>query len=624
MGSLHKITYVLVTFCLLVLGRAEYLKYKDPKQSLAVRIKDLLGRMTLAEKIGQMTQIEREVATTEAMSKYFIGSVLSGGGSVPAPQASAEAWASMLAEMQKGALSTRLGIPMIYGIDAVHGHNNVYRATIFPHNIGLGATRDPMLVKRIGEATALEVRATGISYVFAPCIAVCRDPRWGRCYESYSEDPKVVQAMTTLISGLQGDAPSGYTGRPYVGGSKKVAACAKHYVGDGGTYMGINGNNTIIDTHGLMSIHMPAYYNSIIRGVSTIMVSYSSWNGEKMHANHFLITDFLKNKLKFRGFVITDYQAIDQLTSPTHLNYSYSVQAGIGAGIDMVMVPFNYTEFIDELTSQVKKNIIPMSRIDDAVYRILRVKFTMGLFENPFADPSLSSELGKQEHRELAREAVRKSLVLLKNGKSSYTPLLPLPKKANKILVAGSHADNLGNQCGGWTITWQGESGNNNTAGTTILSAIKSTVDPSTQVVYAENPDSSAVQAGNYDYAIVVVGEPPYAESAGDNLNLTIPAPGLAVIQTVCESVNCVVVLISGRPLVLEPYIGAIDAFVAAWLPGSEGQGVADVLFGDYGFTGKLPRTWFRSVDQLPMNVGDEHYDPLFPFGFGLTTEAKK
>ncbi|KAM0871787.1 hypothetical protein ACQ4PT_039160 [Festuca glaucescens] len=545
MGSLHKITYVLVTFCLLVLGRAEYVKYKDPKQSLAVRIKDLLSRMTLAKKIGQMTQIEREVATAEAMSKYFIGSVLSGGGSLPALQASAEAWASMLTEMQKGALSTCLGIPMIYGIDAVDGHNSVYRATIFPHNIGLGATRDPMLVKRIGETTALEVRATGISYVFAPCIAA--------------------------------------------------------------------------NEH-----HMPAYYNSIIRGVSTIMVSYSSWNGEKMHANHFLITDFLKNKLKFRGFVITDYQAIDQLTSPPHLNYSYSVQAGIGAGIDMVMVPFAYTEFIDELTSQVKKNIIPMSRIDDAVYRILRVKFTMGLFENPFADPSLASELGKQEHRELAREAVRKSLVLLKNGKSSYAPLLPLPKKANKILVAGSHADNLGNQCGGWTITWQGEPGNNNTAGTTILSAINSTVDPNTQVVYAENPDSSAVEAGNYDYAIVVVGEPPYAESAGDNLNLTIPEPGRAVIQTVCKSIKCMVILISGRPLVVEPYIGAIDAFVAAWLPGSEGQGVADVLFGDYGFTGKLPRTWFRTVDQLPMNVGDEHYDPLFPFGFGLTTEARE
>ncbi|VAI21940.1 unnamed protein product [Triticum turgidum subsp. durum] len=359
MGSLHKTTFVLLMFCLAALGSADYLKYKDPKQPLGVRIKDLLGRMTLAEKIGQMTQIERENATAEAMSKYFIGSVLSGGGSVPSPQASAAAWQSMVNEMQKGALSTRLGIPMIYGIDAVHGHNNVYKATIFPHNVGLGATRDPMLIKRIGEATALEVRATGIPYAFAPCIAVCRDPRWGRCYESYSEDPKVVQSMTTLISGLQGDVPAGSEGRPYVGGSKKVAACAKHYVGDGGTFMGINENDTIIDAHGLMTIHMPAYYNSIIRGVSTVMTSYSSWNGKKMHANHFLVTDFLKNKLKFRGFVISDWQGIDRITSPPGVNYSYSVEAGVGAGIDMIMVPFAYTEFIDDLTYQVKNNIIP-------------------------------------------------------------------------------------------------------------------------------------------------------------------------------------------------------------------------------------------------------------------------
>ncbi|KAK1644049.1 hypothetical protein QYE76_061854 [Lolium multiflorum] len=623
MGSLHKTTFVLLMFCLAVLGRAEYVKYKDPKQSVGVRVNDLLARMTLAEKIGQMTQIERENATAGVLSKYFIGSVLSGGGSVPSPQASAETWVAMVNAMQKDALSTRLGIPMIYGIDAVHGHGNVYKSTIFPHNVGLGATRDPELVKRIGEATALEVRATGIPYVFAPCIAVCRDPRWGRCYESYSEDPKVVQSLTTIISGLQGDVPSGEEGRPYVGGSKKVAACAKHYVGDGGTFNGINEGNTIIDKNGLMTIHMPAYYNSIIRGVSTIMVSYNSWNGEKMHGNHFLITDFLKNKLKFRGFVISDWQGIDRITTPEHVNYTYSIQAGIGAGIDMIMVPFAYTEFIDGLTAQVKNNIIPMSRIDDAVYRILRVKFTMGLFESPYADPSLAGELGKKEHRELAREAVRKSLVLLKNGKSAYTPLLPLPKKACKILVAGSHADNLGNQCGGWTITWQGLTGNNNTAGTTILSAIKSTVDPSTQVVFSENPDSTTL-SDKYDYAIVVVGEPPYAETFGDSLNLTIPAPGPSVIQSVCMSIKCVVVLISGRPLVVEPYIGAIDAFVAAWLPGTEGQGVADVLFGDYGFSGKLARTWFKSVDQLPMNVGDKHYDPLFPFGFGLTTEAKK
>uniref|UniRef100_A0ACD5XC48 Uncharacterized protein n=1 Tax=Avena sativa TaxID=4498 RepID=A0ACD5XC48_AVESA len=623
MGGLHKTTFVLLMFCLAVLGRAEYLRYKDPAQPIGARVDDLLARMTLAEKIGQMTQIERENATAGVLSKYFIGSVLSGGGSVPSPQASAQAWVSMVNAMQKDALSTRLGIPMIYGIDAVHGHGNVYKATIFPHNVGLGATRDPELVRRIGEATALEVRATGIPYVFAPCIAVCRDPRWGRCYESYSEDPKVVQNMTTIISGLQGDAPSGFDGRPYVGGSKKVAACAKHYVGDGGTFTGINEGNTIIDERGLMKIHMPAYFNSIIRGVSTIMVSYNSWNGNKMHGNHFLITDFLKNKLKFRGFVISDWQGIDRITTPEHLNYSYSIEAGIGAGIDMIMVPFAYTEFIDGLTTKVKNNIIPMSRIDDAVYRILRVKFTMGLFENPYADPSLAGELGKQEHRELAREAVRKSLVLLKNGKSAYTPLLPLPKKVAKILVAGSNADNLGNQCGGWTITWQGLTGNNNTTGTTILSAIKSTVDPSTQVVFSENPDSATL-SDKYDYAIVVVGEPPYAETFGDNLNLTIPAPGPSVIQNVCKSIKCVVVLVSGRPLVVEPHIGAIDAFVAAWLPGTEGQGVADVLFGDYGFSGKLARTWFKSVDQLPMNVGDKHYDPLFPFGFGLTTEAKK
>uniref|UniRef100_A0A0D9ZD60 Beta-glucosidase n=1 Tax=Oryza glumipatula TaxID=40148 RepID=A0A0D9ZD60_9ORYZ len=622
MGSLHKFSVILLMLCFATLGSAQYVKYKDPKQPVSVRVKDLLGRMTLAEKIGQMTQIERENATAEQIAKYFIGSVLSGGGSVPAPQASAQAWASMVNEMQKGALSTRLGIPMIYGIDAVHGHNNVYKATIFPHNVGLGATRDPDLVKRIGEATALEVRATGIPYVFAPCVAVCRDPRWGRCYESYSEDPKVVQSLTTLISGLQGDVPSNDVGRPYVGGSKKVAACAKHYVGDGGTVKGINENNTIIDTHGLLTIHMPPYYNSIIRGVSTVMVSYSSWNGVKMHANHHLITDFLKNKLRFRGFVISDWQGIDRITSPPHKNYSYSIEAGIGAGIDMIMVPYTYTEFIDDLTEQVNNKIIPMSRIDDAVYRILRVKFTMGLFESPFADSSLADELGKQEHRELAREAVRKSLVLLKNGKSSYSPVLPLPKKAGKILVAGSHADDLGRQCGGWTITWQGQPGNNITTGTTILSAIKATVDPSTTVVYSENPDSSVVTGDKYDYAIVVVGEPPYAEGFGDNLNLTIPEPGPTVIQTVCKSIKCVVVLISGRPLVVEPYIGGIDAFVAAWLPGTEGQGVADVLFGDYGFTGKLSRTWFKSVDQLPMNVGDAHYDPLFPFGYGLTTQT--
>ncbi|KAJ6757489.1 hypothetical protein OIU74_026697 [Salix koriyanagi] len=392
-----------------------------------------------------MTQIERNVASAKVMKDYFIGSVLSGGGSVPSKQAPAEAWINMVNEFQKGALSTRLGIPMIYGIDAVHGHNNVYNATIFPHNVGLGATRDPELVKRIGAATALEVRATGIPYVFAPCIAVCRDPRWGRCYESYSEDPKLVQAMTEIVPGLQGDIPANSSkGVPFVAGKTKVAACAKHYVGDGGTTDGINENNTQLSRQDLFNTHMPAYYNSISKGVSTIMVSYSSWNGVKMHANRDMITGFLKNILRFRGFVISDWEGIDRITSPPHANYSYSIQAGISAGIDMIMVPNNYKEFIDGLTSHVKNKVIPMSRIDDAVKRILQVKFVMGLFENPLADRSLVNEIGSQEHRELAREAVRKSLVLLKNGESADKPLLPLPKKASKILVAGSHAHNLG------------------------------------------------------------------------------------------------------------------------------------------------------------------------------------
>ncbi|KAF5446375.1 hypothetical protein F2P56_032009, partial [Juglans regia] len=577
--------FLAICFCSSMAEAQGYVGYKDPRRRVGARIKNLLARMTLEEKIGQMVQIERANATAQVMKDYLIGSVLSGGGSVPAPKASPEQWVDMVNEIQKGALATRLGIPMIYGIDAVHGHNNVYNATIFPHNVGLGVTRDPDLLRRIGAATALEVRATGIPYAFAPCIAVCRDPRWGRCYESYSEDHKIVKMMTEIIPGLQGDIPANSRkGVPYVGGKDKVAACAKHYVGDGGTVKGINENNTIVSQHELYSIHMPAYYDSIIKGVATVMASYSSLNGMKMHANQKMLTGFLKNRLHFRGFVISDWEGIDRITYPPHANYTYSVQASILAGVDMVMVPYNYPEFINELSNLVKKNVIPMSRIDDAVKRILRVKFSMGLFETPLADNSLANEVGSKEHRELAREAVRKSLVLLQNGKSAAAgPLLPLPKKVPKILVAGSHADNLGYQCGGWTIEWQGIGGNNLTAGTTILNAIKATVDQSTQVVFNENPDPAFVESNDFSYAIVVVGEQPYAETKGDNLNLTLPEPGPSTINNVCGAVKCVVVVVSGRPLVIEPYLASMDALVAAWLPGSEGQGVADALFGDYG-----------------------------------------
>ncbi|KAK1365835.1 B-1,4-glucanase [Heracleum sosnowskyi] len=613
---------ILVFFWWTATAQEEYVKYKDINQPIGVRIKDLMNKMTLKEKIGQMTQIERSVASPHVMKKFFIGSVLSGGGSVPAKRASPKTWVDMVNKFQKGSLSTRLGIPMIYAIDAVHGHNTAYKATIFPHNIGLGATRDPALVKKIGAATALEIRSTGISYTFAPCIAVCRDPRWGRCYESYSEDPKIVQAMTEFVPGLQGDIPSNSRkGVPYVSGKDKVVACAKHYVGDGGTTKGINGNNTIISRHKLLSIHMAAYYNAIIKGVATVMVSYSRWNGVKMHANRDLITEFLKNTLHFRGFVITDYAGIDQITTPSHANYTYSIVAGINAGIDMVMVPMKYKEFIHGLSVLVKKKSIPMTRINDAVKRILRVKFVMGLFENPLADLSMAKYLGCKEHRELAREAVRKSLVLLKNGKYAHQPLLPLPKNASKILVAGKHADNIGYQCGGWTISWQGMDGNI-TSGTTVRKAIEETVDKNTKVVYEENPDTNFVKSKKFSFAVVVVGEFPYAETMGDSLNLTIPNPGPSIIKNVCSSIKCIVILITGRPVVIQPYLATIDALVAAWLPGTEGRGIADVLFGDYGFTGKLPHTWFKTADQLPMNVGDPHYDPLFPFGFGLSTNS--
>ncbi|GER54053.1 glycosyl hydrolase family protein [Striga asiatica] len=596
-------------------------RYKDPKRPMNVRIKSLVEQMTLKEKIGQMAQIDRPNVTPEILREYSIGSVISAAGSTPREdhRATPEEWVDMVNGYQQGSLSSRLGIPMLYAIDSVHGHNSLYKATIFPHNVGLGATRDPELVKRIGAATAVETRATGIPYAFAPCIAVCRDPRWGRCYESYSEDHKIVEQMTDIIYGLQGEPP--VKGVPYVGGKDKVVACAKHFVGDGGTINGIDENNTLTDWKGLMSIHMPGYYQSIIKGVSTIMVSYSSWNGVKMHSNRNLVTQFLKSTLKFRGFVISDWQGVDRMTYPWGSNYSTSLVTAINAGVDMVMVPPNHTEFLRLMTSHVNNKLIPMSRINDAVKRILRVKFSLGLFDNPLADYSLTDQIGTEAHRELAREAVRKSLVLLKNGKDSTNPLLPLPKKTSKILVAGTHANNLGLQCGGWTVDWQGVDNNTLITGTTILNAISTTVDPSTEIVYSAKPDVDSLNADEFSYAVVVVGEHTYAEQYGDNTNLTIPEPGLATMNNVCRKIKCVVIIISGRPLVIEPYLPNIDALVAAWLPGSQGQGVADVLFGDYGFTGKLPRTWFKRVDQLPMNFGDAHYDPLFPFGFGLTTK---
>ncbi|KAL1332597.1 uncharacterized protein [Arachis hypogaea] len=595
--------------------------YKNPTAPIEARVKDLLSRMTLQEKIGQMTQIERSFATPFALSHFSIGSVLNSGGSIPFENARSSDWADMVDGFQKSALKSRLGIPIIYGLDAVHGNNNVYGATIFPHNVGLGATRDADIAERIGAATALEVRASGAHYTFAPCVAVCKDPRWGRCYESYGEDTEIVRKMTSIVSGLQGKPPEGHEhGYPFVAGRNNVVACAKHFVGDGGTSKGENEGNTILSYEELERIHMAPYLDCISQGVSTVMASYSSWNGRKLHADRFLLTKILKERLGFKGFLISDWEGLDRLCHPHGSNYPYCIKSAVNAGIDMVMVGLQFEPFIEDLTSLVKSGEVPISRIDDAVERILRVKFAAGLFEFPFSDRSLLDTVGCNQHRDLAREAVRKSLVLLKNGKDISKPFLPLDRKAKRILVAGTHADDLGFQCGGWTKTWYGCSGRI-TIGTTILDAVKATVGAETEVIYEKVPSKDTINSNEFSFAIVAVGEPPYAESLGDNSELKIPFNGPDIISLVAEQIPTLVILISGRPLLLEPQLlEKIDALVAAWLPGSEALGITDVIFGDHDFKGQLPVTWIRSVEQLdqPTNRVSSQ-EPLFPLGFGLT-----
>ncbi|KAG9157164.1 hypothetical protein Leryth_004842 [Lithospermum erythrorhizon] len=597
--------------------------YKDQNAPIEDRLKDLLSRMTLEEKLGQITQIERSVASPSVIKNLSIGSVLSVGGSGPFENATSADWAEMVDTYQKAALESRLGIPLLYGTDAVHGNNNVYGATIFPHNVGLGATRDEDLVRRIGEATAIEVRASGMNYTFAPCVAVCRDPRWGRCYESFGEDTVLVRKMASIISGLQGQPPPGHTkGYPFLDRRNNVVACAKHFVGDGGTEAGLNEGNALLSYEDLERTHMAPYIDCLSQGVCTIMASYSSWNDVPLHASQFLLTQVLKEKLGFKGFIISDSEGLDRLSKPHGSNYRQSVLTAINAGIDMVMVPFRYQLFLEDLSYLVESGQIAMSRIDDAVERILRVKFVAGLFEYPLADKSLIHTVGCKLHRDLAREAVRKSLVLLKNGKAPNKSLLPLNKNAKRILVAGTHADDLGYQCGGWTSTWEGKSGRI-TVGKTILDAVKETVGDETEVIFDQNPSSHFLSTQDFSFAIVAIGEPPYVEFGGDNPVLDIPLNGAEIVKSIAEKVPTLVVLLSGRPLVLEPWLlEKADAFVAAWLPGSEGGGIADMIFGDYEFQGRLPMTWFKKVEQLPMATGNDLYDPLFPIGFGLTLKG--
>ncbi|MFF9093746.1 CIA30 family protein [Streptomyces sp. NPDC014802] len=596
---------------------AHGLPYLDAQRPVRERVADLLSRMSLTEKAGQMTQAERGAMSTPGdIAGYALGSLLSGGGSTPTPN-TPEGWARMIDGFQLRAQATRFQIPLVYGVDAVHGHNNLAGATIMPHNIGIGATRDPALAERTGAVTAAEVRATGVPWDFAPCLCVTRDERWGRSYESFGEDPALVQSMETMIQGLQGRAD----GRDLSRGDK-VLATAKHFVGDGGTAYGssttgtytIDQGVTTVTRQQLQDIHLAPYETAVRRGIGTVMPSYSSLDivgdgrgAVRMHARGDMINGVLKDRMGFDGFVISDWNAIDQLPG----DYAARVRAAVNAGVDTMMVPYGYKDFTAALVGEVTAGRISERRIDDAVSRILTEKFRLGLFEHPWADTSGAAAIGSPAHRAVARRAAAESQVLLKNDGG----LLPL-KPSQKVYVAGSNADDLGNQTGGWTLTWQGSSGPV-TTGTTILAGMRKS---GAQVTYSQ--DASAPTAG-YDVGVVVVGETPYAEGVGDVGNghdLRLSAADQAAVDRVCAAMKCAVLIVSGRPQLIGDRLGRIDALVASWLPGTEGDGVADVLYGRRPFTGRLPVTWPRSEAQLPINVGDAAYDPQFPYGWGLTT----
>ncbi|MET0417623.1 MAG: glycoside hydrolase family 3 protein, partial [Actinoplanes sp.] len=568
------------------------LPYQDPALPVADRVTDLLARMTVADKVGQMIQAERALVSPAQVTDYRLGSILSGGGSAPSPNTPA-GWADMYDAYQRGALATPLRIPVIYGIDAVHGNNNVLGSTIFPHNIGLGATRDPALVERIGEATADEVTGAGLDWTFAPCVCVARNDRWGRTYESFSEDPALVEAMTTAVTGLQ-DGPN------------PVLATAKHYVGDGGTTGGADQGNTELTEAQLRAIHLPPFRAAVQRGVGSVMISFSSWNGAKLHGHQKLITDVLKGELGFTGFTVSDWAGVDQLDGRPGFTQAEVVTA-VNAGLDMLMVPENWTTFAGYLRAAADQGQIPMTRIDDANRRILGEKFKLGLFEEPYADRSLIASVGSAEHRALARQAVRQSQVLLKNRND----VLPLAKSGGKLFVAGKSADDLGNQSGGWTLSWQGASGNT-IPGTSILQGIRS-VAPTTTVTYSR--DGAGIDS-SYRAAIAVLGETPYAEGQGDRTGaMGLDSADLAVLNRLkAAGVPVIVVLVSGRPLDIAAQLGDWDALLASWLPGSEGAGVADVLFGDHAPTGRLPMTWPASASQQPINDGDGK-SGLFAYG---------
>jgi len=568
------------------------------------RVDALLSQMTLEEKVGQMVQADMlAIKDKNDVTKYFLGSVLSGGSSDPADNRP-ETWLQAVNDYKSRALETRLKIPLLYGIDAVHGHNNILGAVIFPHHVGMGATHDPELIQAAEHVTALEVAGTGIQWAFDPCLAVSEDIRWGRSFESFGESPKLVARLgAAAILGLQGNTLS----------SNSVLACAKHFAGDGGTENGTNEGNVVCDEATFRKLYLPPYEAAIKAGARSIMVSFSSWNGVKMHANKYLLTEVLKGEMGYQGFLVSDWAAINQINP----DYKKDIETSVNAGLDMAMIPYgagetnNYIDFITDLKDLVNSGAVPISRVDDAVRRILRVKFDMGLFDTPQTetDPALTQAIGSDAHRQIARQCVRESVVLLKN--SGHT--LPLSKDIKHLAVVGNAADDLGIQCGGWTIDWQGKTGNVTPGGTTLLAAIKKTVGANTQVTFSTNAD----HLSDADAIIVVIGELPYAEGEGDRTDVRLSAADSALVATAKGAgVPVITILYSGRPMLLDSVLDQSDALVAAWLPGTEGGGIADVLFGDARFTGKLPRIWPKNSEQYSSLAVPGK--PLFREGFGL------
>ena len=644
-------------------------------------IKKIVTKMTLDEKVGQMTQVDKRMLDNdEDIATYFLGSILSGGGSVPKDN-TPKGWVEMVNSYQEQALSTRLKIPLIYGIDAVHGHNNVVGATTFPQNIGLGCTKDPEIIKQVNYATAVEVAATGLHWTFSPCITIPKDDRWGRQYEGFSES-------TELVTNLTEAAITGYEDALDILNGRKIAACAKHFIGDGGTSWEtgsleegihtykLDRGDTKISEEELRKVHLPPYIEAIKAGVKTVMISFNSWNGIKCHGNKFLVNDLLKDELGFKGLVVTDWAGIDEIPG----NYKSDIIASINAGIDLVMVPGDlygqnhYKKFIRLLKESIKEGSINISRIDDAVTRILRVKYEINLFEDPFGKAEYAKYVGAEDHRTIARNAVKKSMVLLKNDSG----ILPL-KKDQKVYVVGSGANNLGMQNGGWTVEWQGrftpdfkildenddkrieekelkkfykdiysakydegaaagffkaldinsdnyileEEFNNHEEkspyqpkGTSILNAMSQFMGTDGSIIY--NPRANKLNENRT--IIAVIGEYPYAEGYGDNGLLNLSVFDQEVLGKCYKTGNkVIVIMLSGRPLMIKNHIDKWDGFLAAWLPGMAGEGIGDVLFGEYAPTGKLSFSWPKDISQLPININDKNYDPLFSFNFGLT-----